>query len=91
MLVVRLQNGAIVQTGEELEVRSDGALFAKWFVKEIDADKMEIVVDHTDAAGDFTPDLRIPINMWEGAEVIELTANDINKDPNLAFRLKKED
>ena len=89
MIAVRMHNGAFAKIGDDLEVFSDNELFARWLVVDIDAEKKEITVDQTDAEGYTAQGIKIPLNLWDGAEVVELTSDDINKDPNLAFRFRK--
>jgi hypothetical protein len=91
MIAVKMPDGSFVRIGDTLEVESEGAPFASWYVKAVDVEKDLLIVDHTDAHGDITTNLEIPLSMWEGAEMVELTADEVNKDPNLAFRFRKEE
>ena len=91
MKAVKMPSGIIIRIGQELQiVFDDGTHKATWIVKDISVSEQRIKVDQLDENNNLTQsNLRIPINMWEGAEVVEITADDVNNDPNLAFRLRR--
>ena len=94
MVGIRLNNGSIIKVGDKvaIETKSDDNEFfnAEWEIKEIRPKEMVMIVDHTNAQGYSTENLEIPLNMWEGVSIVELTSDDMAKDPNLAFRFRSK-
>ena len=98
-LVVRF-NDSIVQLGDELEIKVDSNADTNddsfeesaWLVKAISEDDNSMTVDWTHQDGSVLKDQIIKLDWWPSgtAEILKIDTKDLAKDPNLAFKLRRQ-